>query len=77
MDLKEFKQLVRFARKSGIKSAKFNGFEFEFQDKVPFPKPRGLKTIQEITKAPKQAQVEPTFDEINQYIYGNTDLETA
>jgi hypothetical protein len=69
MDLKQMKKIVSYAKKNGIKSLKVDGFEIEFDDKVPFPK--SSKPVEPMIPTP----TEITLDDINDYIYADTDAE--
>ncbi len=69
MDLKQIRTITKFARRNGIKSLKFEGFEIEFGDLVVPPKAKRLKVIEE-DAPPVQEVRELTLEQINDYIYG-------
>lgn len=70
MDFKEIKKITAFARKAGLKSLKFNGFEIEFSDQAVPPTKKRLKIVEDEV-GPSIPQ-EPNLEQINDYIYGNT-----
>ena len=61
MDLKEFKRIAAYARKSGIKKCKVGDIEIEFNEQ-PI-----RKAIIDDPVVPQFR--EPTLDDINKYIY--------
>lgn len=71
MDLKEFKRLASFARKSGIKSLKLGDAAIEFHESA-LNLPKQAKPS-EPDKPLVSVPSGPTLDEINEYIYGKTD----
>lgn len=81
MELKEIKKLVHFARKAGVKSMSFNGLAVEFKDEIIIQHPRkprlatkdGKATAASPEKAIPAPAPLPTLDEINQYIYGQSE----
>lgn len=75
MDLKQAKQLIAYAQRRGIKSLKIGDLEVHFGEAVIFPKRR----VRTNPNQPAVASIpapppEPTLDQINEYIYGDTDL---
>jgi len=80
MDLKEIKKIANFASRAGVKSIKIDGLEISFKDEIIFQRPRAPGLVPDgKTKAAKDEptvpprEPPPTLDEINQYIYGQTD----
>lgn len=77
MDLKAAKRLIAYARRVGVKSLKVGEFEVTFHDAVIFPThQRAAKTVAPVA-ADKQTipapAPDPTLEDINAYIYGNTE----
>lgn len=70
MDLKELKKITAYARKAGIKSLKFADVSIEFNEATTPQRAKRLIVVEEDTvKKP----TDPTLEQINDYIYGQTD----
>lgn len=72
MNLKEIKKIVAFAKKSGVKTLKLDGFEIELNDEA-FNKPLVKAIAMTEDKVPFPEHREPTLEDINEYIYGDHD----
>lgn len=75
MDLKEFKKVVVFAKKHGVRALTIEGFAVEFfQGVLPTPQ-RKLKAApaEPETGNMKVPDMPPTLDQINQYIYSQNE----
>ena len=74
MELKDAKKLISYARKQGIKVIKCGDLEIMFSDQ-PAPirgrKPRLVGASEE--KSIPAPDPLPTIDQINEYIYGQTE----
>lgn len=75
MDLKQIKRVTAFARKSGIKSLKSGDFEVVFHDAAILPTPtRNKAALTQVADTDKPAPLpEPTLDQINAYIYQDSE----
>lgn len=79
MEFGEIKKIVRFARSAGVKSLKLGDLSVEFKDEIIIKQPRQSKAQPQAEQRPafaakeKQIPEVPTLDEINNFIYGNTD----
>lgn len=74
MDFREIKKLTAYARRSGVKHLKLDGFEIEFQDGAPAPEPLRKPKLAPVQESSIPAPPpDPTLDQINQYIYGNNE----
>ena len=74
MDLKEFKRIVLFAKKTGVKSIKVQGFEIELYESALVSKRAPKSGLPQDEKQSIETNIatEPNLDQINQYIYGMT-----
>lgn len=70
MDLKEFKRLVSYSRKAGLKKVKFSDIEFEFNETLPKLTKTQAKAVEEFKS--NIAEV-PSLDKINDWIYKQED----
>lgn len=72
MDFKEFKKIIAFAKKQGLKSLSLDGLHVEFQEgylapqAMRKPKAKAHDVKEPLVKAPDAA---PTLDDINRFIY--------
>jgi hypothetical protein len=70
MDFKEFKKIILFAKKQGLKSLSMDGLHVEFGEDIQrapiLQAPKVSSAKEPLLRAPDPA---PTLDDINKFIY--------
>ena len=76
MDLQEIKKITNVARRSGVKALKVNGLEIEFKDEIILTRDRKPKLVGKPAEPDKTIPAPPplpTLDDINRFIYEDTE----
>lgn len=76
MDFKEIKKIANFARRAGVKSIKMDGLELSFKDEIILTRERKPRLVGKPTEPEKTVPVPPplpTLDDINRFIYEDTE----